>query len=316
MYRRLVTEVPQFDASTWVVDVDGGRLFGREVGNGDPTIVVVHGGPDFDHGYLLPEMDGLAASFRLAYYDQRGRGSSTLAGKPDSVTIQSEVDDLDAIRSYLGLDQIVVLGHSWGGLLAMEYAIRHRDRVSHLVLVNTAPVSAVAAARFRQSLSDSRSPHHAAALGAILSSARYQSGNLDADADYYGLHFAHALSRPDQLEPLVGRLRRHMTSHGLLIARQIERGLYDQTWSRPDYDLGPHLRTLDVPTLLLCGDQDFIPIDVAGDIHEQLPDSELVVIEQCGHFIHLEQPNAFHQALRTFLLHHTSTSVRTAHDRS
>ena len=136
-----MTKVPQFESSAWFVDLDGGRLYGREVGDGDPTIVVVHGGPDFDHGYMLPEMDALAASFRLVYYDQRGRGRSTLACKPDSVTIQSEVDDLDAIRSQLGLDQIVVLGHSWGGLLAMEYAIRHRDRVSHLVLVNTAPVS-------------------------------------------------------------------------------------------------------------------------------------------------------------------------------
>ena len=167
-----MTKVPQFESSAWFVDLDGGRLYGREVGDGDPTIVVVHGGPDFDHGYMLPEMDALAASFRLVYYDQRGRGRSTLACKPDSVTIQSEVDDLDAIRSQLGLDQIVVLGHSWGGLLTMEYAIRHRDRVSHLVLVDTAPVSAVAAARFRQSLNDSRvAPRRSRVAGDRVESA-------------------------------------------------------------------------------------------------------------------------------------------------
>ncbi len=122
------------------------RLYAREIGRGEP-IVILHGGPDFDHEYLLPEMDRLADSFRLIYYDQRGRGRS-FSGRPaDEVDLAGELDDLDAIRASFGFEKIALLGHSWGSLLAMEYATRQPHRVSHLILMNTAPASHAGAAR-------------------------------------------------------------------------------------------------------------------------------------------------------------------------
>src|ERR687888_121061 len=120
---------------------DRARLYYRVVGEGSP-IIVLHGGPDFDHYYLLPEMDRLAESFRLVYYDQRGRGRSAGDVQPDEVSLASEIEDLESVRRHFRLESAAVLGHSWGGVLAMEYATRHRDRVSHLILVDTAPASA------------------------------------------------------------------------------------------------------------------------------------------------------------------------------
>ena len=122
------------------IPVENAELYCRELGQGQP-IVVLHGGPDFDHRYLLPEMDRLSGSFRLIYYDQRGRGQSARNVQPEDVSMRSEVEDLEALRQHLRLESTAVLGHSWGGLLALEYAIRHPDRVSHLILMNTAPVS-------------------------------------------------------------------------------------------------------------------------------------------------------------------------------
>src|SRR6266542_157387 len=133
----------------WYVPVDGAELFCREIGQGRP-IIVIHGGPDFDHTYLLPEMDRLSDTFRLIYYDQRGRGKSADNVQPEDVTFQSEVEDLEGLRQYFQLESVAVLGHSWGGLLAMEYAIRHPDRVSRLILMNTAPASAEDHMLFRQ----------------------------------------------------------------------------------------------------------------------------------------------------------------------
>src|SRR4030095_12915475 len=127
--------------------VSGAELYFREVGRGSP-IVILHGGPDFNHNYLLPDMDRLADAFRLIYYDQRGRGKSSPGVAPEDVTIESEIDDLDRLRQYFGLNAISVLGHSWGGLLAMEYATRHSDRVSHLILLSTAPASHADLVRF------------------------------------------------------------------------------------------------------------------------------------------------------------------------
>ncbi len=106
------------------------RLYVRDVGDGVP-IVVVHGGPDFDHEYLLPDMDRLAESFHLVYYDQRGRGRSFAGHGPDDVSLTTEIEDLDRIRDHFGFDRVAVLGHSWGGLLASEYAVARSCLASH-----------------------------------------------------------------------------------------------------------------------------------------------------------------------------------------
>src|SRR5262245_25836051 len=104
----------------------GVRLFVREIGSGMP-VVVLHGGPDFNHNYLLPEMDQLADSCRLIYYDQRGRGRSSAGVAAEDVTIESEVEDLERLRCHFGFETMSLLGHSWGALVAMEYASRHVD---------------------------------------------------------------------------------------------------------------------------------------------------------------------------------------------
>jgi proline iminopeptidase len=132
------------------VPVRGAELFYREIGQGQP-VVILHGGPDFDHTYLLPDMDRLSDLFRLIYYDQRGRGRSARNVQPEDVTMRSEVEDLEEVRKYFRLESIAILGHSWGGTLAMEYAIRHPGRVSHLILLNTAPASAEDFRLLRQS---------------------------------------------------------------------------------------------------------------------------------------------------------------------
>src|SRR5512135_1552196 len=170
-----------------MIRVDGAPLYFREVGQGQP-IVVLHGGPDFSHAYFLPELDRLADSFRLIYYDQRGRGRSAEGVGPEDVSIDSEMRDLDALRRYFGLESVAVLGHSWGGVLALEYAIRHPNNVSHLILLNTAPASHQDFLLLRR-----EGRRNAAAdleqLRGVAASQRYQSGDLEADAEYYRIHF-------------------------------------------------------------------------------------------------------------------------------
>ena len=148
-------------------------LFCRELGDGHP-IVVLHGGPDFDHCYFLPELDRLADSFHLVYYDQRGRGRSTAGVRPEDVTLRSELEDLDRVRSRFGLESVAVLGHSWGGVMAMEYAIRRPDRVSQLLLLNTGPASAGDWRRLRESFAERRPAADRAAMEAIAATAAFK----------------------------------------------------------------------------------------------------------------------------------------------
>ena len=158
-----------------------GALFCRDAGEG-PPIVVLHGGPEFDHAYLLPELDRLADSFRLVSYDQRGRGRSA-----DGV--RSELDDLDRVRRRFGLEPVAVLGHSWGGVVAMAYAIRHPDRVTQQILLDTAPASAADWQLLREAFARRRPAADAEAMQAIAATDAYRRGDLETEAAYYRIHF-------------------------------------------------------------------------------------------------------------------------------
>jgi proline iminopeptidase len=275
-------------------------LYCRDVGVGH-TIVVVHGGPDFDHCYLLPELDRLADSFRLVYYDQRGRGRSAEGVRPQDVTIRSEVEDLDRVRNHFGLESVAVLGHSWGGVVAMSYAIRHSDRVSHLLLLDTAPASAGDWRQLRESLVERRPAEDRAEMERIAASDAFQRGDRQADAAYNRNHFRMTLRQPELLEALVARLRSDSyTEEGVLLARAIEHRLYEETSGSPEWDLFPALRALDLPTLLLHGEHDFIPVELAARIADAIPDARLSVLPGCGHFTYLEAPEMVFEEISRF----------------
>src|SRR5256884_176769 len=123
------------------VELNGVRLYTRRLGQG-PPVVVLHGGPGAHHDYLLPQYDHLAEGGRaLLYYDQRGGGRSPV---PRDVPVgwREHVADLETLRDHWELDRLTLLGYSWGGLLAVLYALEHPDRIARLALVSSAPVTA------------------------------------------------------------------------------------------------------------------------------------------------------------------------------
>ena len=279
---------------------DGVELYFREVGHGRP-IVVVHGGPDFDHEYLLPEMDRLAASFHLVYYDQRGRGRSFVGALDAPITMATEVADLERVRAWFGFETIAVLGHSWGGLLALEYALAHPDQVSHLVLMNTAPASHADFIELRAELARRRSAEQTARMVELRTSPAFLAGDVAAEAEYYRIHYGTTLRDAELLDMVIGRLRTAFTARSVLAARVIEEGLYEDSYSRADYDLIPLLGQFDAPALAVHGDDDFVPISVVRRIVDALPRAELVVIPDSGHFSYLEQPDRVTKTIATFL---------------
>jgi proline iminopeptidase len=259
-------------------------------------MVVLHGGPDFDHTYLLPDLDRLADSFRLIYYDQRGRGKSADRVQPEDVTIESEMGDLDAVRESFQLRSAAILGHSWGAVLALEYATRHPERVSHLVLMNPAPVSHDDFLLLRKQ----RAEKMGADLdrkNAVAATAAYKEGDPAAVVAYYRIHFAQGLARPSDLEKLMAIMKRSFTRDGVLKARKIEDRLVSETWSSTAYDLGARLGKLRTPALVIYGDHDLIPFDAAAHIARAIPGARLVTLKDCGHFSYLECPDAVRREL-------------------
>ena len=282
------------------ISIGKGRLFFREIGQGQP-IVILHGGPDFDHQYFLPAMDRLSKLGRLIYYDQRGRGRSGENIYPDQVTIQSEIEDLETVRTFFQFETIALLGHSWGGLLALEYAVHYPSHLSHLILLNTAPASHDDAVLMRKAILRKRTPQEIKRMKALRSSTNYAEGDLETDADYYRIHFRPTIESPETLERVVNRLRVGMTPADIQKARAIEDRLYQQTWELSDYNLLPMLAHIHIPTLIIHGDHDFVPKECALHIAEAIPEARFVLIQNCGHFSFIDCPVEITKELAVFL---------------
>lgn len=277
------------------VDVHGGALYTRTIGRG-PTVVVLHGGPGtLDHTYLLPYMDGLADAVRLVYYDQRGHGRSLGALHPSDVTIERFVADLEAVCRATGRDAVTLLGHSWGGHLALRFALRHPERVARIVLMNTAPVSQADHQRF-VAFRRERGRHQLGELRALLASQAHAEGDPDLEVDLLRRVFSIGIVRPMDVARLHLRVSRENVQRGRIIAQRFEETLFAQP-----FDLRPDLAGLDVPTLVLHGDEDFVPVSIASGIAAALPRARLAVLPSCGHFAYLEASEAVHAEIAAFV---------------
>lgn len=104
---------------------------------------------------------------------------------------------------------------------------------------------------------------------------------------------------PEHVEQVIGRLRTHFDDESVRKARAIEYRLYEQTWSSPDYDLVPALSTLNIPTLVLHGEHDFVPVEAAAHIADVLPRGRLTVLPGCGHFSYIEFPGLVHRHIKS-----------------
>jgi proline iminopeptidase len=282
--------------------VAGAELYYRDIGEGRP-LIVIHGGPDFDHRYLLPDMDRLADSFRLVYYDQRGRGRSRGEVRPEEIGIETYVADLEGLRGHLGLGPVAVLGHSWGGLVAMHYALRHPRSLSHMVLLNTIPAShddLILARAERLARRATREEELAALMPG------YARGDPEAVEQFYRIDFGSTFRRPADL----ARLRLAWTREDILRGRAIEARLNQGlVWSE-GYTLLPALAAVRTPTLVVHGEIDFFTPGGSKRIAEAIPAARLAVLPDSGHFSYVDAPEALREALEAFFISSPRSPVR------
>lgn len=271
---------------TGVRRVRGVDLFERRVGTG-PATVVLHGGPGAHHDYLLPGFDRLADGRTLIYYDQRGGGRSAV-DREVPVGWTEQVADLEALRDVWGADALALAGYSWGALLALLYALEHRERVSHLALVSPAPVWRAAREVFEQRLAERN------AAPAIVEARRalQESGLRERDPTAY---------RRRLFELSVAGYFADWTRSRELVPFRITGRTQDAVWqSLGDFDLRPRLGSLHLPALVVHGEDDPIPLDTAATLAGLLH-APLVRLRACGHVPYVEQPEAFVAALDGFL---------------
>lgn len=267
-------------------EVRGVRLYERRMGAG-PEVVVLHGGPGAHHDYLLPGFDLLARKRTLLYYDQRGGGRSPVA-REVPVGWREQVADLEALRVLWGRDQLVLAGYSWGGLLALLYALEHPGRVERLALISTAPVWRGAREIFEQRFLERGASPVIQQMRAELAS----SGLKERDPERYRrrafeLSVAGYFHDPDRVKDL--------TPFRITGRTQTE------VWeSLGDFDLRPRLPQIGVPAVVLHGDDDPIPLEASRILAQGLA-APLHVLPDCGHVPYVEAPDRFVELLDPFL---------------
>jgi proline iminopeptidase len=261
---------------------------------GAPKLLVLHGGPGAHHDYLLPQMLELASDYELTLYDQRGGGQSKTDDRAP-ITWQTHVEDLDLVIAELELDAPSIVGYSWGGLLAILFAIEAASgRVSHrparLVLIDPAPVTRAFRQTFESEFTRRQSDQSVTTLRTELA----QSGLRERDPDAYR-------QRAFELS-VAGYFANPAAVHDLTPFRVTGR-VQQSVWeSLADFDLlAPgRLDSISVPTIVVHGRQDPIPL-ASSEAAAKAMGAELVVIENSGHVPYVEQPRILFDTIRRFL---------------
>ena len=274
------------------VAVNGTELFVHREGTGEP-LMVVHGGPVLDHGYLVEPLRPLGGDFELVFFDQRLSGRSAGTVDSASVTLRNFVADIEALRSKLGLGPVHLLGHSWGGLLATLYALEHPDRVRSLVLVSPMAPSTELWQREETAARDRVAPEDTAGMGALRSSEAFRAGDPRAIERMLRMSFRSQFAdRSD-----ASALRFHIGEDYRERSRQFGHLMSDLS----SYDLTHRLPQLELPTLLVYGNVE-VGADLGADtLRSLLPRASLEVLSGAGHFSFLERPEAFLRIVRDFL---------------
>lgn len=266
--------------------IRGVSLFTKIMGDG-PPILMMHGGPGVDHTSLLP-LKPLADTYRLIYYDHRCNGRST--GTPvDSMTWDNLTADADALRQQLGIDQWVVLGHSFGGMVAQEYALRYPDSLSGLILVDTCADISWVQERVPQRLAeDGYSPR------AVEAARRFFNGEL---APQQTIPF---LLRFSKAYTYRFNLRAQLT--GMRIKHRPEPLIFGFKYLLRGWNIMERLEEISIPTLIMAGRHDFqFPPPHQEEMCEAIPNAKLEIIEKAGHNAPIERPTVVIEKIRDFL---------------
>jgi proline-specific peptidase len=274
---------------------DGRALAYHRSGSG-PTLVCHPGGPGFSSRYL-GDFAGLADELELVLLDPRGTGGSDPALDPRGYAIHDYADDLEELRAHLGLERMLLLGHSHGGIAAIAYAARHPDRVERLILASTLPRHGPEQEAEMRAAVEQRAgePWYADALAAIEAE---EAGDF-ADAAELGDLALRMM--PFYFARYGEREQAHVASMAgeelcADATRLWEKEIFQQ------YDLRPQLAGLTVPTLVITGEKDFAAGPAcAAELAEGLPNAELVVLPGIGHMIFVEAREEFRRAVLTFL---------------
>ena len=280
-----------------LIEVNKSRLYVDVVGSGlvadgpqmveRPVVFLLHGGPGMDHTTMKPDFDPLSEVAQLIYYDHRGQGRSD-TDKSENWNLDQWADDLRGLIDILGVEKPVVLGLSFGGFVAQNYAIRHPDRLHKLILAST--VARMVPERVFDAF------EKFGGSKARETAEDFWGGPTEENTASYMRDCVPLYNRTEQDE-------------GAVMNRAIWTPAVIEHFSRPGgenwtFDFREGLTNLKCPTLVTAGDLDPVtPIEGVQEMASCIPDQvkQLEVFSDCGHGVHHDDPRAF-DVMKKFLV--------------
>jgi proline iminopeptidase len=272
--------------SEFAVTVSGGVLTGWRAGSG-PPVLILHGGPGLSD-YTSSLADELVEEFTVHRYQQRGLAPSTTDGP---FTVESHVSDVLAVLDAIGAGQVFLIGHSWGGHLAMHIAAGHPERLLGLVVVD--PLGAVGDGGESDMgrIMEQRLPPEAAARANALDERAMRGEGTAGDAmEALSIVWPTYFATPEQVPPMP--------------AMELSLACYSETWESIHGELAAHtletrLGRFRAPTVFVLGAGSPIPPRHGVASAALIPGAETDILDGCGHFPWLDQPGVIRTALRS-----------------
>jgi proline iminopeptidase len=283
-----VAAPPAENGQVW--KAPGASLYYEVLGGGPGTpLLVANGGPGFDHAYLhISEVwNTLARDRPVVLYDQRGNGRAGALKPGQSCTLADQIADLEALRDHLGYAKIDLLGHSWGGFLAMAYAARHPERIERLILVDSAaPKWADTLFLFKEVFPQEVEKQNGYDFAGTLG----DKAAIDAGIhEYMGMLFY----SPEKRDAFIAKSQSYVYTFEVNQAVNADLGRFD---------LNPELAKFHFPALVLTGRYDMnVAPATAYRTHRAIAGSKFVVFEKSGHMPFYEEPEAFLKVVGEFL---------------
>lgn len=285
-------EKAQVEIKEGLIDIKGADIYYKSMGKGAP-LLLVHGGPGLDHSYLLPQMEILTEDYQLIFYDQRACGKSSADVDSNLISIESFVDDIEQIRQALNLEKIHLLGHSWGGMIAINYALTHQEHLNSLILLNPMSPNSELRAKENELLADQQTKEDSLDMAKIMQSQALQEKQSGAYEDLFRIIFRQQFFDRSYADSLTLIFPGSFAQNSQVL-QHLGRDL-------ASYDLLPLMPQITIPSLLIYGDYDPLA-DLAGEkIHEALANSQYKVIKDCGHFPYIEKQEEFVAILNEFV---------------
>jgi L-proline amide hydrolase len=273
------------------------RIVGEGEDEGKLPVLYLHGGPGGTHDYLEP-LEAMAETGRRAiFYDQIGCGKSDLPDDPSLWKVETFVDELGELRRHLGLDRLHIFGNSWGGMLAMEYALTQPTGVASMIVASSPasiPQWVAEANRLRsllpEDVQDTLTRHEEAGT---TDSPEYEQACLV----FYHRH----VCRLDEWPDCVLRSFAFIEEHGVVYKTMNGPSEFHVIGPLKDWDITGRLDEIRIPTLVITGEHDEATPAINETVSSGIRGSESVIYPGGSHMAHVEDPDGYMRVLDGFL---------------